>query len=229
MTKIFRVSKATLAARSIVFQDMLVFAPDSQHEDGSVEMIDGCPVVLLHDSPAHVEAFLKAIFDSTGYVIFDPRGGPSWYNSAVLQILHLISPSSCSATPIKTIPLQFGTLLLTCPAPSFALCRVLDVTAVATEVGAQWLLPVAYYHASVSYEPTELLSLLDSTSLASAAWTPMIHKCIIAQADLVRFTMAANRFLCTSNPLYISRFCYRTRLKVLHDLPTNIEKLWREI
>ncbi|KAJ7607257.1 hypothetical protein DFH06DRAFT_1066691 [Mycena polygramma] len=57
--RLFRVSSATLAARSSVFRDMLsIPQPESQ------PLIDGCPVVLLHDSPIDAEHFLKAIFDS---------------------------------------------------------------------------------------------------------------------------------------------------------------------
>jgi hypothetical protein len=55
----FRVYRGVLAARSTVFQDMLSFPqpPDS-------ELVEGCPLVQLHDSTAEVTVFLKAIFDS---------------------------------------------------------------------------------------------------------------------------------------------------------------------
>ncbi|KAJ7605685.1 hypothetical protein DFH06DRAFT_1020064 [Mycena polygramma] len=57
--RLFRVSSATLAARSSIFRDMLsIPQPESQ------PLIDGCPVVLLHDSPIGAEHFLRAIFDS---------------------------------------------------------------------------------------------------------------------------------------------------------------------
>lgn len=70
---LFRVSKGVLAARSSVFRDMLSFPlPPPMQDDrgggggegGGEDLIDGCPVVRLHDSPADVTVFLRAIFDS---------------------------------------------------------------------------------------------------------------------------------------------------------------------
>lgn len=55
----FRISRGVLAARSPVFQEMLLF-PQPPGE----ELVDGCPVVRLHDSPEDVGYFLKAIYDS---------------------------------------------------------------------------------------------------------------------------------------------------------------------
>jgi len=66
---IFHVSKSILAARSSVFRDMVAFP---QPPTGETEMIDGCPVVSLHDSAADVEVFLRAIFDSR-YLRFNHR------------------------------------------------------------------------------------------------------------------------------------------------------------
>ena len=63
--KLFRVSKCLLAARSIVFKDMLSFPPVP---DGEMELIDGIPVVTLSDSAKDVEVFLRAILDSR-YVV----------------------------------------------------------------------------------------------------------------------------------------------------------------
>jgi hypothetical protein len=62
----FRVYRGVLAARSTVFQDMLSFPqpPDS-------ELVEGCPLVQLHDSTAEVTVLLKAIFDS-GWVFLLP-------------------------------------------------------------------------------------------------------------------------------------------------------------
>ncbi|KAJ7607255.1 hypothetical protein DFH06DRAFT_1486543 [Mycena polygramma] len=57
--RLFRVSSATLAARSSIFRDMFsIPQPERQ------PLIDGCPVILLHDSPIDAEYFLRAIFDS---------------------------------------------------------------------------------------------------------------------------------------------------------------------
>ena len=55
----FRVYRGVLAARSSVFRDMLSFPQPPESE-----LVEGCPVVLLHDSGAEVAVFLRAIFDS---------------------------------------------------------------------------------------------------------------------------------------------------------------------
>jgi hypothetical protein len=59
--KIFHVFGGILAAKSIVFRDMLAFP---QPSNGGIEQIDGSLVVRLHDSADDVEAFLRAIYDS---------------------------------------------------------------------------------------------------------------------------------------------------------------------
>ncbi|KAJ7612166.1 hypothetical protein FB45DRAFT_1065528 [Roridomyces roridus] len=59
----FRVHRSTLAACSPVFQDMF---PLPQPPDSDSELVDGCPLVQLHDSAKEVKAFLKAIF-TPGY------------------------------------------------------------------------------------------------------------------------------------------------------------------
>lgn len=55
----FRISKGVLAARSPVFKEMLLF-PQPLDE----ELVDGCPLVHMHDAPEDVGYFLRAIYDS---------------------------------------------------------------------------------------------------------------------------------------------------------------------
>ncbi|KAJ7154931.1 hypothetical protein C8R43DRAFT_884956, partial [Mycena crocata] len=58
--KSFRVSGGILAARSSVFKDTLsIPQPETQ------PLIDGCPIVVLHDSAIDAEYFLRALFDSS--------------------------------------------------------------------------------------------------------------------------------------------------------------------
>lgn len=57
--RVFRVYRGVLAARSPVFHDMLSFPQPSDSE-----LLEGCPVVRLHDDSAEVLIFLKAIFDA---------------------------------------------------------------------------------------------------------------------------------------------------------------------
>ncbi|KAJ7494263.1 hypothetical protein B0H11DRAFT_1802499 [Mycena galericulata] len=64
----FCVHRGILAARSPVFRDMLSFPQPSDSE-----LIDGCPLVRLHDSAAHVTVFLKAIFEPEFFMPFPSR------------------------------------------------------------------------------------------------------------------------------------------------------------
>jgi hypothetical protein len=66
---LFRIPRSILAARSPVFRAMFEFPQPPPCGDGMAdsdgdEMMDGSPVVRLHDSPTQVEPFLRAIFDS---------------------------------------------------------------------------------------------------------------------------------------------------------------------
>ncbi|KAJ6502751.1 hypothetical protein C8R47DRAFT_969582 [Mycena vitilis] len=79
---IFRVSKSMLAARSTVFESMIEFPPSTADGD---QMMDGSPVVRLHDCASEVEAFLRAIFDSS---YFMPRPAEVDFH-VVLGILRL--------------------------------------------------------------------------------------------------------------------------------------------
>ncbi|KAJ6572752.1 hypothetical protein DFH09DRAFT_982079 [Mycena vulgaris] len=70
--RLFRVSGGILAARSSVFRDMMsIPQPESQ------PLIDGCPVVVLHDSAVDAEYFLRAIFDSS---FFEPPPTPTTFH-----------------------------------------------------------------------------------------------------------------------------------------------------
>lgn len=56
---LFRVSGAVLAAQSTFFRDM-----SSVPQPDVVPLIEGCPLVYIHDSATDARHFLKAIFDS---------------------------------------------------------------------------------------------------------------------------------------------------------------------
>ncbi|KII86150.1 hypothetical protein PLICRDRAFT_700276 [Plicaturopsis crispa FD-325 SS-3] len=59
---LFRIYKGILQARSSVFNDMFSFPQPSDQET-----IEGCPIVLVHDSAPDMAVFLKAIYDSGFY------------------------------------------------------------------------------------------------------------------------------------------------------------------
>ncbi|KAJ6550764.1 hypothetical protein DFH09DRAFT_1039099 [Mycena vulgaris] len=78
--RIFRIPASILAARSPVFTDMLTIPqPEIQ------PLIDGCPVVVLHDSAVDAEYFLKAIFDSS-FFERPPAHTPFRIVAAVLRL-----------------------------------------------------------------------------------------------------------------------------------------------
>ncbi|KAJ7182424.1 hypothetical protein C8R43DRAFT_1054358 [Mycena crocata] len=81
----FCVSKSLLAARSPVFSDMVTFPQPANDEATSEDMVDGSPVVRLHDSGPAVRALLKALFDSS---YFMPPPAPVELQ-VVLDILRL--------------------------------------------------------------------------------------------------------------------------------------------
>ncbi|KAJ7608513.1 hypothetical protein DFH06DRAFT_1248240 [Mycena polygramma] len=78
--RLFRVSGGLLCARSPVFRDILSI-PQPENEP----TIEGCPVVILHDSPDDTEYFLRAVFDS-GF--FERPPAPASFN-VVAGILRL--------------------------------------------------------------------------------------------------------------------------------------------
>lgn len=55
----FRISKGILVSKSSVFREMASL-PQPLDE----ELVEGCPLVCLHDSPQDLGYFLKAIYDS---------------------------------------------------------------------------------------------------------------------------------------------------------------------
>ncbi|KAJ7089924.1 hypothetical protein C8R44DRAFT_544227, partial [Mycena epipterygia] len=145
--RLFRVSKALLAARSTVFRDMVAFP---QSASGGTELIDGSPVVTLHDSAADVEVLLRAIFDSSYFMppperarLEDVLGILRLSHKYDIQYLHrralnhlsgLYFPPSVQAyrSP-RADHIVYGPGHL----------PLLSLINAATEVGALWLLPVA--------------------------------------------------------------------------------------
>ncbi|RDB30260.1 hypothetical protein Hypma_007308 [Hypsizygus marmoreus] len=76
----FRISKGIVAAKSAVFREMM-----SLPQPCDQELVEGCPVVRLHDSAQDVGYFLKAIYDSS---FFEPPPTPT-HMDIVAGILRL--------------------------------------------------------------------------------------------------------------------------------------------
>ncbi|KAJ7710224.1 hypothetical protein B0H16DRAFT_1630326 [Mycena metata] len=201
---IFQVPRAVLAAQSTVFREMLSFPQPSTPE---TELIDGSPVVRLHDSAKDVEVFLRAIFDAS---YFEPAPAQTEILSHKYDVNflyrraldHLAKAGWYSLTydeiPVFDMPLT----------PNSGPMGPLSIAAVASEVGALWLLPWAYLRVA-GCKSVHLLPLIDGE------FQTHVRRCIVAQEQLVRESVAVNRFLlqndqcttdrCRENRLYYSK------------------------
>ncbi|KAJ7090733.1 hypothetical protein B0H15DRAFT_244146 [Mycena belliarum] len=195
--KLFRVSKALLAARSSAFKDMIAFP---QPASGAIEPLDGSPVVTLHDAAADVEVLLKAIFDSS---YFMPAPEPvalqdllgilrlsDKYDIQYLQrraLNHLSTGFYYSTVHDYRTYVQESRDHVSYPS-ALSFCSVVDA---ATAVGALWLLPVAYYKGS-SFGRDALLA-----ATQSGVPETIVQKLILANAGLASMTLGACDFLCS--------------------------------
>ncbi|KAJ7612067.1 hypothetical protein FB45DRAFT_843339 [Roridomyces roridus] len=166
----FRVHRSILAARSPVFKDMLSFPQPPQAEAGS-ESVEGCLVVRLHDSPAEVTVFLKAIFDSAFFMEhpslteFETVVGvlrlSHKYDVGYLRRRALIHLSSAFSTTLsrwdKILARAHSDepLASSMELNSWAMPRVGTLFAVLMplvgEVGAVWILPHLFYYLSSQF------------------------------------------------------------------------------
>ncbi|KAJ7182429.1 hypothetical protein C8R43DRAFT_1228861 [Mycena crocata] len=194
--RMFRVSKSILAMRSPVFSDMVVFPQPTNGEktDDRDEMIEGSPVVHLHDSGTAVEALLNAIFDSS---YFMPPPAPI-HTRALRHLAVAYGPSSVTA---YRAPQQVDHIIYRDEFEIESECESLQqlrIIAAAIEVGALWLLPVAYYLAA-SKGTADLRS-----ALQLGAQKHHVQTCLTAQGDLVRGSgrvwsfLSAQAYTCTA-------------------------------
>ncbi|KAJ7750733.1 hypothetical protein DFH07DRAFT_1062081 [Mycena maculata] len=160
----FRLYGNFLGARSSVFRDMVAF-PQPPVADG--DSIDGIPIVRLHDSAAEVEVFLRAVFDSS---FFMPPPAPVDFATVigVLRLAHKYDVRYLFRRALSHLdslhPTDLPVFLET--ASIFAKHHVhyppgivtdLIVLRVASEVGAIWILPTAYYNVC-TYTIPEMLA-----------------------------------------------------------------------
>ncbi|KAJ7479831.1 hypothetical protein FB451DRAFT_1031830 [Mycena latifolia] len=205
--KIFLVSGAILAARSTVFRDMLAFP---QPTSGNTEQIDGSPVVRLHDPALDVEVFLRAIFDSS---YFMPAPAPIEL-AAVLAILRLSNKYDIQYLYRRALEHlhqdgwytpnyddEFKEHLLV---PPMTPMTSMSVITAAMEVGALWLVPYARYCVSTYYTDQLRPFLQGSTE-------PLVRAAFATHTDLIRATVAVNRFLIMREPCATAASCNRVR------------------
>ncbi|KAJ7753391.1 hypothetical protein DFH07DRAFT_824300 [Mycena maculata] len=175
----FRVYRGVLAARSPVFQDMLSFPqpPDS-------ELVEGCPVVRLHDNTHEVTDFLKAIFDSQ---FFEPYPAPTdiFVIAGVLRLSHKYGIDYLRRRAFVHLTSAFFTTLsayddsieaddgIPWKLPSWAIPdsyvfpALVYVVQLAREVGGLWILPYAFYQlAEACPNKPDVLSCIKLDSFA---------------------------------------------------------------
>ncbi|KAJ7445007.1 hypothetical protein B0H11DRAFT_436141 [Mycena galericulata] len=191
--KMFRVSKSILAARSSVFQDMFAFPPPVNDVP---EILDDSAVVL-HDSASDVEAFLRAIFDSS-YFMPPPAVVETPVVLGILRLAHkydvpYLYRRALSHLSERYFPLsveEYRDYFSSQYLKEFTLGHRIAVIRAATQVGALWLLPVAYYLVS-EYPATALRTWGEDDEIVS--------KCLAAKPDLISATSTMHAFLSTTS------------------------------
>ncbi|KAJ7464371.1 hypothetical protein FB451DRAFT_1403060 [Mycena latifolia] len=146
--RLFRVFTSILKEKSSVFADMFALP---QPVSAEVESMGEVPVVLMHDDPADLEAFLRAMFDPS--YLMRPESVEFDAFIGILRLSHKYDVNFLRRRALEYL----GTLYFTRledfdeissqilndikihPAPNLKAIRA------AVEVGALWLLPDAYY------------------------------------------------------------------------------------
>ncbi|KAJ7601539.1 hypothetical protein DFH06DRAFT_1072017 [Mycena polygramma] len=199
--KLFRVYSHILGARSTVFHDMVAF-PQPANPEG--ETIDNHSVVVLHDSAAEVEVFLRAVFDSS---FFMPAPAATTFHTVigVMRLAHKYDVQYLFGRALGHLsvlyPSDFAEFMdwnsgMGITNISFPSSIDTDIIALhaALEVGALWLLPSIYY--GVCQYPSREFVAAEARGHGLG-----VHErvCLAAQVHLVRGTAVNHKFL-TSLP-----------------------------
>ncbi|KAJ6592177.1 hypothetical protein DFH09DRAFT_882709, partial [Mycena vulgaris] len=136
-----------------VFADMFTFP----HPSPSMKTMEGSPVPTLHDDPAEIEVFLKAIFDSE--CIFHPPSAQTKLEGLikVLRLAHKYDVPFLRRRALHHLgtvyhinlserEFRFARGSNLSFKGSLVSCHLVTIN-VAPEVGALWPLPAAYYGA----------------------------------------------------------------------------------
>ncbi|KAJ7731802.1 hypothetical protein DFH07DRAFT_700312, partial [Mycena maculata] len=180
---------------SSVFRDIVAFPQPS----ADTELIDGSPVVSLHDSAADVEVLLRAIFDSS-YFMPPPERVCLDVILGILRLSHKYDIEYLHRRALSHLSLEyyFTSVDQYRPRPTSGhilfdsddgILDHISLIEAATEVGALWLLPIAYYYASVPGRG----ALRDT--IPTGASESILQKCITAFADLILGNVSVSRFL----------------------------------
>ncbi|KAJ7890381.1 hypothetical protein B0H13DRAFT_2531208 [Mycena leptocephala] len=215
--RIFCVSKSILAARSTVFQSMFEFPqPATNGED----MMDGRPVVRLHDRAAEVESFLRAIFDSN-YFMPPPAEIDFHAVLGILRLSHKYDVPYLFRRAILHLETVYPTEVdrvhsASCNSVNYKNGVVsLDLGAIPIlqEVGATWLLPFAFYSVG-TYSAQRLFA-------AGDRWNDLLvdnkQTCLLLAGIQLRATIKINLFLAEKSTCPSAQSCHSAKLGQFRD------------
>ncbi|KAJ7272936.1 hypothetical protein C8J57DRAFT_262601 [Mycena rebaudengoi] len=222
----FRLFKSFLTSRSVIFEDTLSIP---QPEDA--EVIEGCPVLRIHDSPADAAHFFSAIYDTASFL---PYPAPTTFEkvAGILRLSakyevgylrkraleHLSSGYPISLRSWKELNVSAASFLVL---PSDALATI----NLAREVGCLWVLPTAFYDYCKHTGPAEIFrgTLQDGVLLSLCDADKQL--CLDAREtqrdgskDLDEFLLAPPPLDCTNEN---REACCRARLTWLHYINTR--------
>ncbi|KAJ7768517.1 hypothetical protein B0H16DRAFT_1882338 [Mycena metata] len=229
-TRIFRVFTAILKAQSSVFADMFTFP---QPPSADMESMDGFPLVRLHDKPEDLEAFLQAIFDSS-FFMPPPAEIQFEHTLGILRLSNKYDVPYLRRRALDHLETTFPAQLAQYDAragnqhphpPDETATRAVATIKAATEVGAPWLLPVAYY---------DLCRRKMSSIIASGAFDQLGEQerntCLVGYAAQIHSFPKMFRFLSTPNDVYAEcddwAECNRIRLQITHGSETWTDMTW---
>ncbi|KAJ6478047.1 hypothetical protein C8R47DRAFT_984428, partial [Mycena vitilis] len=218
-TRTFRVFVDILKEKSSVFADMFTL-PQPLAAPSGMETIDGVPVVNVHDDPVEMEAFLKAIFDSA-FFMPPPAQNKISQTLGILRLAHKYDVPYLRRRALEHMGTVHPTRLSgwnfarMCSTNSDKLAQRIATIQTATEVGALWLLPTAYY---------DICRRQLSTFIDDPSWIALGNKerraCMLGYQAQIQQTAKIVGFLCVANEnCEEAATCNRNRLVFTHYYP----------
>ncbi|KAJ7155715.1 hypothetical protein C8R46DRAFT_1116299 [Mycena filopes] len=194
---LFRVYGGILSARSAVFRDMAAFPQPAQPEG---EVVDGVAVVRLHDPASEATVFLRAIFDSSfftpphraeldtviGILRLAHKYDVAYLFRRALSYLDQMYPCNLEQWVVNTTGTRTDHLVQFTDGVETHLLAL----RAASQVGALWLLPAAYYRIC-GYPAAKLFAAGPWNTLAVSQQ----QNCLQAQVELIRGTASIHEFL----------------------------------
>ncbi|KAJ7604446.1 hypothetical protein DFH06DRAFT_314736 [Mycena polygramma] len=216
---VFCVSKSILAGRSTVFQSM--FEIPQPAVDSGDEMIDGMPVIHLHDDASAVEPFLRAIFDSS---YFMPPPAKTDLDAAlgILRLSHKYHIPYLFQRAILHLETLYPIDLpayhsLAGDKKNAGPAQDLELIAIFQQVDATWLLPFAFYSVG-RYSADRLSKLGDSWDNLSPETK---QTCLAVLATHIRETLKVQVLLSAPSTCSERRRCNSSKFACLRDSLTD--------